>query len=84
MFYMDLRKLKYYCQTKRYADREAFVPKKEIMVSIDGYDKKLPMKRMTAINNGRFIIDCGLLLFFGTSKNRKNTHFYDSKGKEIA
>ena len=81
---MDLRKLKYYCQTKRYADREAFVPKKEIMVSIDGYDKKLPMKRMTAINNGRFIIDCGLLLFFGTSKNRKNTHFYDSKGKEIA
>ena len=81
---MDLRKLKSYCQTKKYADREAFVPKKEIMVSIDGYDKKLPMKRMTAINNGRFIIDCGLLLFFGTSKNRKNTHFYDSKGKKIA
>ena len=81
---MDLRKLKSYCQTKKYSDREAFVPKKEIMVSIDGYDKKLPMKRMTAINNGRFIIDCGLLLFFGTSKNRKNTHFYDSKGKKIA
>ena len=54
------------------------------MVSIDDHDKKLQMKRLTAIDNGRFIIDCGLLLFFGTSKNRKNTHFYDSKGKKIA
>ena len=81
---MDLRKLKYYCQTKRYADREVFDPKDEIMVSIDDYDNKFPMKRMTAIDNGRFIVDCGLLLFFGTPKNRKNTHFYDSKGKEIA
>lgn len=81
---MDLRKLKSYCQTRRYSDREAFVPKEEIMVSIDGHDKKLPMKRMIAIDNGRFIVDCGLLLFFGTPKNRKNTHFYDSKGKKIA
>lgn len=54
------------------------------MVSIDDYDNKFPMKRMTAIDNGRFIVDCGLLLFFGTPKNRKNTHFYDSKGKKIA
>lgn len=54
------------------------------MVSIEDFDKKLPMKRLIAIDNGRFIIDCDLLLFFGTSKNRKNTHFYDSKGKEIA
>ena len=81
---MDLRKLKYYCQTKRYADRDVFDPKEEIMVSIDYYDKKFPMKRLTAIDNGRFIIDCDFLLFFGTSKNRKNTHFYDSKGKKIA
>ena len=82
---MDLRKLKYYCQTKRYADREVFDPKEEIMVSIEDYDKKFPMKRLIAIDNGRFIIDCDLLLlYFGTSKNRKNTHFYDSKGKKIA
>ena len=81
---MDLRKLKYYCQTKRCADREVFDPKEEIMVHIDDLDKKLPMKRLITIDNGRFIIDCGLLLFFGTSKNRKNTHFYDSKGKKIA
>lgn len=81
---MDLRKLKYYCQTKRYADREVFDPKEEIMVYIDDLNKKLPMKRLIVIDNGRFIIDCGLLLFFGTSKNRKNTHFYDSKGKKIA
>lgn len=81
---MDLRKLKYYCQTKRYADREVFDPKEEIMVSIDDLDRKLSIKRLTAIDNGRFIIDCDLLLFFGTSKNRKNIHFYDSKGKKIA
>ena len=81
---MDLRKLKYYCQTKRCADREVFDPKEAIMVSLDDYGNKFPMKRMIAINNGRFIIDCGLLLFFGTPKNRKNTHFYDSKGKKIA
>lgn len=68
---MDLRKLKYYCQTKRYADREVFDPKEEIMVSIDDCDNKFPMKRMTAIDNGRFIIDCGLLLFFGTPKIEK-------------
>ena len=65
---MDLRKLKYYCQTKRYADREVFDPKEEIMVYIDDLDNKLPMKRMIAINNGRFIIDCGLLLFCGKPK----------------
>ena len=58
---MDLRKLKYYCQTKRYADREMFDPKEEIMVSIDDYDNKFPMKRMIAINNGKFIMDWGLL-----------------------
>ena len=81
---MDLRKLKYYCQTKRYADREVFDPKEEIMVSIDDYDNKFPMKRMIAINNGRFLTPPPPLLLFGTSKNRKNTHFYDSKGKKIA
>lgn len=82
---MDLRKLKYYCQTKRYADREVFDPKEEIMVYIDDLDKKLPMKRLIVFDNGGFIINCDLLLLvFGTSKNRKNTHFYDSKGKEIA
>ena len=81
---MDLRKLKYYCQTKRYADREVFDPKEEIMVYIDDLDNILPMKRMIALYNGRFIVDCDLLLFFGTPKNRKNTHFYDSKGKKIA
>ena len=81
---MDLRKLKYYCQTKRYADREVFDPKEEIMIHINDLDKKLPMKRLITIDNDKFIIDCDLLLFFGTSKNRKNTHFYDSKGKKIA
>ena len=72
---MDLRKLKYYCQTKRYANREVFDPKEEIMVSIDDCDNKFPMKRMIAINNGRFIIDCGLLLFFGTPKKQKKYSF---------
>ena len=82
---MDLRKLKYYCQTKRYADREVFDPKEEIMVSIDDYDKKFLMKRLIAFDDGGFIINCDLLLlYFGTPKNRKNTHFYDSKGKKIA
>lgn len=84
MLYMDLKKLKSYCHTKRYSDREAFVPKEEIMVLLDGHDETLPMKRMIAINNGRFIIDCDWLLFFGTQRQEKNTHFYDSKGKEIA
>lgn len=81
---MDLRKLKSYCHTKRYSDREAFVPYEEVTVLLDGHDKTLPMKRMIAIDNGRFVIDCDWLLFFGTSKQRKNTSFYDSKGKKIA
>ena len=81
---MDLKKLSYYCQTKRYPDRKAFIPKDEIMVLLDGHDKMLPMKRMIAIDNGRFVIDCDWLLFFGTQKQRKNTHFYDSKDKKNA
>lgn len=72
---MDLRKLRHYCLTKRYSDREAFVPNEEITVLLDRHDKKLPMKRMIAIDNGRFIIDCDWLLFFGTSKQRKKHSF---------
>lgn len=81
---MDLRKLKPYCRIEKYPDRKAFIPNEEITVLLDGHDKALPIKRMIAIDDGRFVVDCDWLLFFGTSRQRKNTSFYDSKGKKIA
>lgn len=81
---MDLRKLKSHCRVEKYSDRKAFIPNEEITVLLDGHDKALPIRRVIAINNGKFVIDCDWLLFFGASKQRKNTSFYDSKGKKIA
>ena len=81
---MDLRKLRAYCLIKKYPDRIAFIPRETLYVLLDGHDKKLRFERMISINNGRFVVDAEWLLYFGTKKQRKNTHFYDSKGKEIA
>lgn len=81
---MNVKKRKSLCATRRHGDRVIYTPKQPMKILLDGHDRKLDIYHVVIIDNGGFVAMAEYIIYYGQKKNKKNTHFYDLKGKKIA